>query len=105
MRPQDALFFCTKRHLKEGEKVESKYRYLAFADRQLIETMYRGGARALDIAIKLGVHTATIYRELQHGYTGELDQNQRQAYSAEVAERAAQENFKRRGRRTGAHKG
>ena len=79
--------------------MESKYRYLSFADRQLIETMYRGGARALDIAIKLGVHTATIYRELQHGYTDELDQNQRQAYSAEVAERAAQANFKRRGKR------
>lgn len=76
------------------------YRYLTFDDRQKIEAWYARGDRPLEIAARLGVHTATIYNELQRGYTGEHDRTQREVYSAEQAQRIVQENFKRRGRRT-----
>ena len=76
------------------------YRYLTFDDRQKIEAWYARGDRPLEIAARLGVHTATIYNELQRGYTGEHDRTQREVYSAERAQRIVQENFKRRGRRT-----
>lgn len=83
--------------------MESKYKYLSFLDRQTIEKMYAAGARPIDIAEKIGCHTATVYTELQRGHTGELDANQRPAYSAEIAQRTVQEGFRRRGRRTAAH--
>jgi IS30 family transposase len=76
------------------------YRYLTYEDRQNIEAWYKSGDRPFEIAARLGVHTATIYHELQRGYTGERDTNQRPAYCAELAQKTVQENFKRRGRRT-----
>jgi len=78
------------------------YRYLTFEDRRKIEAWHARGDRPLEIAARLGVHTATIYHELQRGYTGRLDTNQREAYSAEQAQRTVQANFKRRGRRAEA---
>lgn len=57
------------------------------------------GIARLEIAARLGVHTATIYHELQRGYTGEVDAAQREVYSAERAQAVVRENFKRRGRR------
>ncbi len=76
-----------------------KYRYLTFEDRKKIEAWHARGERPLDIAAKLGVHTATIYHELQRGYTGERDEAQRDIYSAERAQSTVQENFKCRGRK------
>lgn len=75
------------------------YRYLTFEDRKKIEAWHARGDRPLEIAARLGVHTATIYHELQRGYTGERDKAQRNIYSAERAQGIVQENFKRRGRR------
>ena len=75
----------------------SNYRYLTFKDRMLIETMYKSGARALDIATALKVHTPTIYSELKKGRTGERDENGQYEYSAEVAEAQTQENLKTKG--------
>ena len=63
-----------------------------------IERRSRRGTPA-GIAARLGVHTATIYHELQRGYTGEVDAAQREVYSAERAQAVVRENFKRRGRR------
>lgn len=83
--------------------MEGKYKYLTLSDRQTIEKMYAAGERPIDIAAKIGCHTATVYTELQRGSNGELDENQRPAYSAEIAQRTAQEGFRRRGRRTAAH--
>ena len=74
-----------------------EYKLLSYEDRKKIEEMYSAGARALDIGNRLGVHTATIYRELERGYTGKTDKNYRPGYSADVAERNYQENIKRRG--------
>lgn len=76
-----------------------KYRYLSMRDRKYIEKAYARGNRPMDIAAKLGVHTATIYKELQRGQNGKLDANARPAYCAEVAQAAVQAGFERRGRR------
>lgn len=75
------------------------YTMLSFDDRRIIETMYANGDRPIDIAVRVGKSVATIYAELKRGYTGELDDNKRPAYSAELAQTAAQENIRRRGRR------
>ena len=76
-----------------------KYRYLTFEDRKKIEAWYLIGDRPADIAARLSVHYTTIYKELQRGATGELDANQREGYSAELAERRLRESFKRRGKK------
>lgn len=75
------------------------YRYLTFEERKEIEVMHRDGARPQDVAAHLHVHVATIYKELRRGDTGKLDANMRQEYSAELAQRRIQENFRSRGRR------
>ena len=60
--------------------------------------------RPADIAERLGVTTATIYRELKRGETvGEdgapvLDRNRRRAYNPVIAQQTVQANFRRRGR-------
>lgn len=82
-----------------------KYKYLTFDDRRIIETEYTAGARVQDIADKIGVPAATIYKELARGYTGDLDRNMRSAYSAELAQQKVQQNFKNRGKRGGAKHG
>lgn len=66
------------------------YRYLTFGDREKIETEYAAGGRPADIAIDLGVHVATIYKELKRGDTGQLDKNMRRLI----------ESFKCRGRKS-----
>jgi IS30 family transposase len=75
------------------------YKYLTLDDRRRIAGWYINGERACDIAARIGVHTATIYNELQRGGTGGLDRNQRPAYDPDIAQRTVQEGFKRRGRR------
>lgn len=77
----------------------SRYKYLTLADRIRLERLYQNGDRPQDIADAIGVHVATVYKELKRGDTGELDRNMRQGYSAELAQRRLQESFKRRGRR------
>ena len=76
-----------------------KYKFMTLDDRRLIAGWYLNGERACDIAARVGVHTATIYNELQRGKTGGLDRNQRPAYDPELAQRKIQEGFGRRGRR------
>ena len=75
-----------------------QYRYMDFRDRERIAVRYLNGDRVADIAAGLGVSTATVYRELKRGETGELDRNQRRAYSPVLAQKRVQENFKRRGK-------
>ena len=78
----------------------SGYRYLTLADRQTLEALYLEGDRVQDIADQIGVHVATVYKELKRGETGGLDRNMRREYSATLAQRRLAENFKRRGRKT-----
>ena len=77
-----------------------KYKYLSLNDRKRLAAWYLNGERPSDIAEWLGVHTATIYNELQRGQTGERDRNQRLEYDPELAQRRVQENFKRRGHKS-----
>ncbi len=89
-----------------------KLRYLGPEDRAIIERLHNGGAPAAVIADKVGVHPATIYRELPNGYTevtGEdgsptpaVDEYGRRVYDAEVAQRTFERNIKRRGERARA---
>ena len=78
----------------------SGYRYLTLADRQALEALYLKGERVQDIADNIGVHVATVYKELKRGETGKLDRNMRKEYSAKLAQRRLAENFRKRGRRT-----
>lgn len=73
------------------------YRYLTLADREKLARLYLRGDRPQDIANTLGVHVATIYKELKRGDTGTMDKNMRQGYSATLAQRRLYENMKRRG--------
>lgn len=75
-----------------------KYKLLTYEDRKKLEEMYLNNERPSDIADKLGVHTATIYKELQRGDTGALDKNLRSEYSAELAQCKTTESLKNRGR-------
>ena len=65
---------------------------------------YERGERAADIAERLGVTVATVYRELKRGESTDgsgnviLDRNQRPAYSPVIAQQMVQASFKRRGR-------
>ena len=77
--------------------------YLGPNERAEIEKLHKGGAPAAAIAARVGCHTATIYRELQNGYTGAVDEYGRRVYSAEVAQRAFERNIKRRGERAAAN--
>ena len=79
-----------------------KLRYLGPSERAEIERLHNGGAPAAVIAEKVGYHVATIYRELQNGYTGTVDKYGRRVYSAEVAQRTFERNIKRRGERARA---
>ena len=45
----------------------SGYRYLTLADRQTLEALYLEGDRVQDIADQIGVHVATVYKELKRG--------------------------------------
>lgn len=58
-----------------------KYKYLTFEDRQKIEAWHARGDRPVEIAARLGVHTATIYNELKRGYTGKFDDAQCEKYT------------------------
>ena len=62
-----------------------KYKRLVFADRQQIEAMYNSGMNEKAIAAAVGVHIATIYRELERGKTIVADSVR---YSADTAQRA-----------------
>ena len=73
-------------------------RYIDFRDREQIAARYLNGDRVADIAAGLGVTTATVYRELKRGETGELDRNQRREYNPVLAQQRVQASFKRRGK-------
>jgi len=83
-----------------------RYKYITFQDRKALAAAYERGERAADIAERLGVTTATIYRELKRGESADesgnvvLDRNQRRAYNPVIAQQTVQANFKRRGRVT-----
>lgn len=76
-----------------------RYRYLTLADREKLEALHLEGQRAQDIADALGVHVATIYKELQRGDTGNYDKNMNREYSAKLAQAHLTENLRNRGKK------
>lgn len=95
------IFFWPKKG-KEDNLITC--RYFTYEDRKQLEDLYNAGSALTYIAEKLGVHLATIYRELNRGSTGELDANGRAGYSAELAQKTMLESLKRRGRKQGGDK-
>ena len=83
-----------------------RYKYITFQDRRTLAAEYERGERVADIAERLGVTVATVYRELKRGESTDgsgnviLDRNKRPAYSPVIAQQTVQANFKRRGRTT-----
>lgn len=75
-----------------------KCKNLTFEDRQRLEELRNKNVSNRAIASELGVHLATIYREIQRGNTGEIDDNGQYRYSAAVAQANTRENLSRRGR-------
>ena len=64
-------------------------------------TTYYLGDYALDEPLNsMTLKEYNRLKELQRGATGELDANQREGYSAELAERRLRESFKRRGKKS-----
>jgi len=62
--------------------MKRKYQRISFADRKTIENSYNcKHQNAVVIAKKLGVHHATIYRELQRGKTNGM-------YNAMIAQKS-----------------
>ncbi len=51
--------------MPEGKK--KKVKRLSYEDRKIIEEMIRQKARVVSIADRIGVHRATIYKELKRG--------------------------------------
>lgn len=95
------LYFFIKS--AEGGLKMDGYSYLTFDQRREIEALYGEGIRTVEIAAKIGRSVAAIYEELKRGYTGELDENKRPVYSADLAQQTAQENIRRRGNRRAAN--
>lgn len=65
-------------------------------DRMLIESMWRDGATAREIAERIGTDLSSIYRELKRGFDNTAISPGRCGYSAEVAIQAAEEAMTRK---------
>ena len=77
-----------------------QYKTIEFDDRKTIAVMYEDGARAADIAERIGVSRASIYTELRRGQDGvTLDKNFRPAYDPDLAQKRVQKGLRRRGRK------
>ena len=76
-----------------------KRKDLTERERYAIEA-YRNEKRSIkEIAVLLGRHYQTIYREIKRGEVPELNARCRPAYRAEVAEKRVTEAYRKRGRR------
>ena len=85
------------------------YKCLTFEDRRKIEKLYNANKSPQEIAGKIGVTVATIYRELHRGETkdaesGEIKANEHYlpTYNAETAEKRVRLSVRNRGRRRAA---
>lgn len=78
------------------------FKKLTFEERKAIEMMYRQNMGAEEIASKLEISAATIYRELQRGNTHITDRNGRSGYSAVLAQNRIEYNRQNRAKRRAA---
>lgn len=75
------------------------YKHLTLTDRRSIEAWLRVGTSKQTMAIKLGVHISTIYRELKRGEYEHLnsDYTTEMRYSADLAEQRYQDSLRAKG--------
>ena len=75
------------------------YKHLTLTDRRSIEAWLRVGTAKQTMAVKLGVHISTIYRELKRGEYTHLntDYTTEIRYSADLAEQRYQANLREKG--------
>ena len=69
------------------------YKHLNLDDRKKIATLYLELYSVKEIAEKVGVHVATIYRELKRGYNGKTNINGAKAYDPQLAENSYRETI------------
>lgn len=76
-----------------------RFKQLTKTDRLRIEAFLRCGLSAKDIAIKIGVHISTIYREIKRGQYEHLNSNwtREWRYSPDIAEEKYQGNLRAKG--------
>lgn len=72
---------------------------LTLKDRRLLARLYRAETPTITIAQRLNCSQATIYNELNRGFTGKLDEYGRREYDPGVAQRAIREAARRQGRK------
>lgn len=80
---------------------KKKYKTIQWNDRLRIEALYNAGHAELEIAVQLGFHCSTIYREIKRGKTirRNSDWTESEIYSPDLAQQKADQNKKRKGRK------
>ncbi len=63
------------------------YKLITYTDRQKIEELLGAGAKPAKIATEIGVHRATIYRELKRGISESTNGCTLNRYSADIAQK------------------
>ena len=76
-----------------------KYRYVTDESRSIIAKMYQEGCRVPEIAEAVGLHEASVYRELNRGLTEELDEHGNFVYDPKKARLDAALARKNKGRK------
>lgn len=76
-----------------------RFKQLTKTDRLRIEAFLRCGLTAKEIAVKIGVHISTIYREVKRGQYEHLnsDWTREWRYSPDIAEEKYQQNMRAKG--------
>ncbi len=77
----------------------SKGKALTYEERQYIESSLKEGKEIIEIAYKLEKSITTIYREIERGFTGEMNLIYGREYSAELGQRTYMENKLKCGRK------
>ncbi|GHV36767.1 hypothetical protein FACS18949_16510 [Clostridia bacterium] len=76
------------------------YRYVTSEDRQIISRHLNEGTKITAIARIIGMSPDTVYREINRGITGKLDEDGNTIYDPELAENTVKRNFQNRGKPT-----
>lgn len=72
---------------------------MTMEDRKILSEMWAAGEKATAIATRLGVCPASVYKELQRGYTGRLNELSRPEYDPARGQAEYQRRLRNRGRR------
>ncbi len=90
----DAFFLMWRKEVRKIGRLSLEYE-----ERIYIEDSLGKGKKVVEIAYELNRSVATIYRELQRGFTGEYDWYQNRVYSAELGQKTYKMNKRNCGRK------